>query len=207
MISRVALLGFPTRFLLGDDCSSYVGESLVVTFSNGREGKRKILWACLSNVWVDDTAFVFPLNMLLGMDKDLLATNRVRWQQVMVTLVLVLVLVSCETYMISFRLTFGLRVLRLRLAAKRVSAFVCLFVCFFFFFFQPLRLTFSIMNSIFMHCLWIHKYHFLLTFLFLSTFSLKMGTMILFTHLKIILLQYFSVLVFSFQLYPNGDTW
>ena len=139
MISRVALLGFPTRFLLGDDCSSYVGESLVVTFSNGREGKRKILWACLSNVWVDDTAFVFLLNMLLGMDKDLLATNRVRWQQVMVTLVLVLVLVSCETYMISFRLTFGLRVLRLRLAAKRVSAFVCLFVCFYFFFFFSSR--------------------------------------------------------------------
>ena len=77
---------------------------MVVTFSNGREGKRKILWACLSNVWVDDTAFVFLLNMLLGMDKDLLATNRVRWQQVMVTLVLVLVIVSSETYMISFRL-------------------------------------------------------------------------------------------------------
>ena len=73
---------------------------MVVTFSNGREGKRKILWACLSNVWVDDTAFVFLLNMLLGMNKDLLATNRVRWQQVMVTLVLV----SRETYLISFSL-------------------------------------------------------------------------------------------------------
>ena len=143
---------------------------------------------------------LFLLKMLLGMDKDLLATNRVRWQQVMVTLVLVLVLVSCETYMISFRLTFGLRVLRLRLAAKRVSAFVCLFVCLFiyFFFFPAVKADFLTMNSVFMHCLRIHKYHFLLTFSFLSIFSLKMGTMILFTHLKIILLQYFSVLVFSF---------
>ena len=45
------------------------------------------------------------------------------------------------------------------------------------------------------HCLRTHKLHFLVTF------SLKMGPMILFTHLKIILLQCFSV--FSFQLYPN----
>ena len=29
-----------------------------------------------------------------------------------------------------------------------------------------------------------------------------MGPMVLFAHLKIILLQYFSI--FSFQLYPNG---
>ena len=41
-----------------------------------------------------------------------------------------------------------------------------------------------------MHCLWIYKFHFLVTF------SLKMGPTVLFTHLKIILLQYFSV--FSF---------
>ena len=36
---------------------------------------------------------------------------------------------------------------------------------------------------------------------------LKMGPTVLFTHLKIILLQYFVFLVFSFQqnkLYPNG---
>ena len=31
-----------------------------------------------------------------------------------------------------------------------------------------------------------------------------MGSKVLFTHLKIILLQYFSVFSFSFQLYPNG---
>ena len=43
-----------------------------------------------------------------------------------------------------------------------------------------------------------HKFH------FSAIFSLKMGPTVLFTHLKIILLQYFSVSVFSFQLYPNG---
>ena len=37
--------------------------------------------------------------------------------------------------------------------------------------------------------------------LFSQKFSLKLGLTILFTHLKIILLQYFSV--FNFQLYPN----
>ena len=41
-----------------------------------------------------------------------------------------------------------------------------------------------------------HKFHFSVTF------SLKMSPTVLFTHLKIILLQCF--LVFSFQLYPNG---
>ena len=44
-----------------------------------------------------------------------------------------------------------------------------------------------------MYCLRIHKYH------FLSTFLLKIGLTILFTHLKIILLQCFSVFSFSFQ--------
>ena len=39
-------------------------------------------------------------------------------------------------------------------------------------------------------------------FYFSATFSLKMSPTVLFTHLKIILLQCFSV--FSFQLYPNG---
>ena len=46
------------------------------------------------------------------------------------------------------------------------------------------------------HCSWTHKFHFSVTF------SLKSGPTVLFTYLKIILLQYF--LVFSFQLYPNG---
>ena len=81
---------------------------------------------------------------------------------------------------------FGLRVLRPRLGVKHVSAF-------FFFFFAFKRLTFSTVNSAFVHCSRIHKYH------FLSTFSLKIGPIILFTHLKIILLQCFSVFSFNFQ--------
>ena len=48
------------------------------------------------------------------------------------------------------------------------------------------------------YCLRTHKFH------FSETFSLKMGPAILFTHLKIILLQYFSVSIFNFQLYSNG---
>ena len=53
-------------------------------------------------------------------------------------------------------------------------------------------------NSAFVHCLRTHKYHFLLTS------SLKIGPTILFIYLKIILLQYFSILVFNFQLYSYG---
>ena len=49
-----------------------------------------------------------------------------------------------------------------------------------------------------MYYSWTHKFH------FLATFSLKMDSTVLFTHLKIILLQYFLVFIFSFQLYPNG---
>ena len=41
-------------------------------------------------------------------------------------------------------------------------------------------------NSISVHCLQTHKFH------FLSIFSLKMGPTALFTHLKIILLQWFQ---------------
>ena len=77
------------------------------------------------------------------------------------------------------------------------------FFCFFFSFLAcvsgGLRLLFNVdfstVNSVFMYCMYCsrtHKYH------FLSTFSLKIGLIILFTHLKIILLQYFSV--FNFQL-------
>ena len=42
------------------------------------------------------------------------------------------------------------------------------------------------------HSLWTHEFH------FLSTFLLKMGFTILFIHLKIILLQYFSIFNFNF---------
>ena len=44
-----------------------------------------------------------------------------------------------------------------------------------------------------MHYSWTHKFH------FSATFSLKMSLTVLFTHLKIILLQYFSIFSFSFQ--------
>ena len=66
---------------------------------------------------------------------------------------------------------------------------------FFFFFssFQPQWLTRSSVNSALVHCSRSHKLH------FLSTFSLKMGPTALFTHLKIILLQYFQFSVFSFS--------
>ena len=43
------------------------------------------------------------------------------------------------------------------------------------------------------YCLQIHKFY------FSATFLVKIGLMVLFTHLKIILLQYFSVFSFSFQ--------
>ena len=49
------------------------------------------------------------------------------------------------------------------------------------------------------HFSWTHKFH------FSATFSLKMGPTVLFRHLKIFLLQYFSIFNFSFQLYPNGS--
>ena len=62
------------------------------------------------------------------------------------------------------------------------------FALFFFFFFliQPQHLTKFSMNSAFVHCSWTHKFH------FSATFSLKMGSATLFTHLKIILLQCFQ---------------
>ena len=59
--------------------------------------------------------------------------------------------------------------------------------------FQPQWLTRSSVNSALVHCSRSHKLH------FLSTFSLKMGPTALFTHLKIILLQYFQFSVFSFS--------
>ena len=56
----------------------------------------------------------------------------------------------------------------------------------FFFFSQLQLLTKSSVNSASVHCSRTHKLH------FLTTFSLKMGPTALFTHLKIILLQYFQ---------------
>ena len=53
----------------------------------------------------------------------------------------------------------------------------------------------STVNSIYMHCLRTHKFY------FLSIFSLKIDPILLFTHLKIILLQYFQFQQNKF--YPN----
>ena len=50
-----------------------------------------------------------------------------------------------------------------------------------------------IVNSVYVHCSRIHKLH------FSATFSLKMGPTVLFTHLKIILLQCFQFSIFSFS--------
>ena len=83
----------------------------------------------------------------------------------------------------------------------RFAAFCVLSFCVFFFFFCFHTLLeecgycsinssrkcwlFSV-NSAFVHCSRTHKFH------FLSIFSLKMGPTVLFTHLKIILLQWFQ---------------
>ena len=57
--------------------------------------------------------------------------------------------------------------------------------------FQPFFLVaalvdFLSLNSVSVHCLWTHKFHFSVTF------SFKMSPTALFIHLKIILLQYFQ---------------
>ena len=67
----------------------------------------------------------------------------------------------------------------------------------FFFFFLSWNFWLFLWTVHGVHCLQTHKFH------FSATFSLKMSPTVLFTHLKIILLQCF--LVFSFQLYPNGS--
>ena len=54
-----------------------------------------------------------------------------------------------------------------------------------FFFLVAALVDFLFVNSVFMYCSWIHKFH------FLATFSLKMSSTALFTYLKIILLQCF----------------
>ena len=65
------------------------------------------------------------------------------------------------------------------------SAFLsCRFLLFFLV--QTALVDFSTVNSAFVHYSWTHKFH------FWTTFSLKMGSTALFTHLKIILLQCFQ---------------
>ena len=64
--------------------------------------------------------------------------------------------------------------------------FAFLSFLFFFFFFPAACFDFSTVNSASVHCSRIPKLH------FSATFSLKMSLTVLFTHLKIILLQYFQ---------------
>ena len=63
----------------------------------------------------------------------------------------------------------------------------------FFFFLRAGFVNFSTVNSASVHCSRTHKHHFSVTF------SLKMDLMVLFIHLKIILLQYFQFSVFNFS--------
>ena len=55
------------------------------------------------------------------------------------------------------------------------------------------NVDFSAVNSASVYCLCSHKFH------FSTIFSLKIGPTVLFTHLKIILLQYFQFSVFNFS--------
>ena len=60
------------------------------------------------------------------------------------------------------------------------------FSFFIIFFIQPASVDFFIVNNAFMYCLRTHKFH------FSAIFSLKMNLTVLFTYLKIILLQCFQ---------------
>ena len=95
--------------------------------------------------------------------------------------------------------------MRLRFPNARFAFSILFFILHVFV--RPTRLLF--INSsckVWLFPLFQHKFYWLRTHKshFSATFSLKMGPTVLFTHLKIILLQYFSVSVFNFQLYPNG---
>ena len=79
---------------------------------------------------------------------------------------------------------------RLVWAETYVYVLFHLFLFLSFFFSGPQLLTLSIVNSTYMYCSRSHKLH------FLTIFLLKMGLTTLFTHLKIISLQYFQ---FQFQ--------
>ena len=87
--------------------------------------------------------------------------------------------------------------LRVRLGSVFCASHVCVFTFFLFFFFlsRDFLLFFSAQCTPVgpMQCSRTHKLH------FLATFSLKMGSMVLFTHLKIILLQCFQFTFFNFQ--------
>ena len=99
--------------------------------------------------------------------------------------------ISRYTFQNHLTAAFFLQTLIARFGSNLIG--VCIFqahvfsLFFFFFFFSQLQLlTKSSMNSASVHCLQTHKLH------FLTTFSLKMGPIALFTHLKIISLQCFQ---------------
>ena len=94
--------------------------------------------------------------------------------------------------------------------AFAASAFVIFTFRFFFFFFSRVleycgyclinsnsKCWLFAVNSVYIYCSRTHKFY------FLSIFSLKMGPTLLFTYLKIILLQCFQFSVFSFQFQQN----
>ena len=95
-----------------------------------------------------------------------------------------------------FKGGFGLRVWRLRFFLyASVSLWLLFMYCLmnssrkfwlFYFFSQSMHIV---------HYLWTHKFYFSVIF------SLKMCSMILFTHLKIILLQHFSIFNFQFLIF------
>ena len=104
---------------------------------------------------------------------------------------------------LKFSINNFLQKLKVCLDSEFTSTFVLFLFLFSFFFFKPQLLTKSSMNSTFVHCSQTHKLH------FSTTFSLKIDPTILFTHLKIILLQYFqfqfsvSVKISSIQTDPQ----
>ena len=103
-------------------------------------------------------------------------------------------------------------VMILPIGALSVRLRLRFFVLFFFFFLRVLG-QILLLRLLFMHCAWtvVTKFDLLCTvhrptnFTFQQLFLLKMDPTVLFTRLKIILLQCFSVLIFSFQLYPNKE--
>ena len=105
------------------------------------------------------------------------------------------IFVSC-TINIFKQLTLFIFPLRVRLGSAFCASQTHVYVSQFFFFFflsSSNFLTFLVLTVLLCTVHGSHKIH------FSATFSLKIGPTILFTHLKIILLQCFSVFSFSFQ--------
>ena len=103
---------------------------------------------------------------------------------------------SFSSFNVSHKLFFFFLILNINFIKPKWKSYrlrVRLFCFVFFFFFWAEIFDFS--------CVTVHGVHYSRThkFYFLANFLLKMGPTVLFTHLKIILLQYFSIFNFSFQ--------